>query len=114
MFPVAGKRRLGSNHYVVRNFERGDNEVIGHECRVNVCSIFQNCKRAVGGCVTNTSADARPAASKEEEPLSIEGVLSSKFAASDSVNLQLAHTTVRDAPQELFDATRADLGIERP
>ena len=98
LLPVFWKRWDGSNHNLIGNLQGCDDEVVWHERLIDISSVFENCERAVRCCVANTRTDARPAASKEKRPLSIEGVFARKSPAGKPVNLHLTHTAVCDAP----------------
>ena len=96
-FQFSGSAGGRCDRNLVRNFQRCDDEVIGHKRQFDVHSIFKDRERTVRCRVAETRADARPAASNPEGPLPVKGVLAGKFPAGKAVDLHLTDTAVSDA-----------------
>ena len=97
LLPIFRECGGGCDRNLIRNFEGCDHKVIWQQRQVDVHAIFKDCKRAMGCCVANPGADARPAASKEERSFPVEGILAGEFPASQPVDVHLTHTAIGDA-----------------
>ena len=74
--------------------------------------IFENAEGSVHCRVTESRPYARPSASIEVGPLSVEWIGSSKPASQESMHFQLADPTIGNAPEYLLYATAANLRFQ--